>query len=409
MAYTRQYPNSITPQGTTTRGCLENDDKELKRVLDLISSTNGTQLSNTKRQCVMYGPTDSSGNPIFLTANGLHITIDGSDKPVILSFASGYSAIEGTVDILDAITSKINDAWTVPANGTYYLYIDKDINTGLISYGNTSSIDTYSKTSPSNPVLDQCWFNTIDMKMYHYNGSAWEYRQRVFVAKAVSTSSDVTITHYPMSSRVPIRLESAELAGNTTAVTPDASSNSTQVATTEFVKRACLDIKPPDSKPLDATLTAIAGLETSPDEMIYSTGKDTFSMTGITSLARSLLSQTSQYGMRNVIAANADNCGGIIDYGISTYFSSDSQYQNFVMFSNELLIQWGVSSSLTGDTNTITLPISYNSNKSFIPFVMAAGGDATTVFGVNWNTQSSFVVTKKYGSNSAAVWLTIGS
>ena len=405
MAYTRQYPNSITPQGTTTRGCLENDDKELKRVLDLLSNINGTKLSNTKRQCVMYGPTDSSGNPIFLTANGLDITIDGSDKPVILSFASGYSAIEGTVDILDAITSKTNGAWTVQANGTYYLYIDKDISTGLISYGNTSSIDTYSKTSPSNPVLDQCWFNTIDMKMYHYNGSAWEHRQRVFVAKAVSTSSDVTITYYPMSSRVPIRLESAELAGNTTAVTPDASSNSTQVATTEFVKRSCLN-----SQPLDATLTAIAGLETSSDKMIYSTGKDTFSLTGITPLARSLLSQTGQSGMRDVIAVNAGNCGGITDYSINDRndYSSDSQYKNYVKFSNGLLIQWGVSSTLTGDTNTITLPISYSSNKSFVPLVTAAGGNSTTVFGVDWNTSGSFLVTKKYGSNPAVVWLTIG-
>ena len=402
MSLTRQYPNNITPKGTTVRGCLENDDNEIKRLLGLLSYMN-IHFSGTKRQCVMYGPTDSSGNPIFLTANGLDITIDGSDKPVILSFASGYSAIEGTVDILDAITSKTNGAWTVPANGTYYLYIDKDISTGLISYGNTSSIDTYSKTSPSNPVLDQCWFNTIDMKMYHYNGSAWEHRQRVFVAKAVSTSSDVTITYYPMSSRVPIRLESAELAGNTTAVTPDASSNATQVATTEFVKRSCLD-----SQPLDATLTAIAGLETSSDKMIYSTGKDTFSLTGITSLARSLLSQTGQSGMRDVIAVNAGNCGGITDYSISTNFSSDSQYKNYVKFSNGLLIQWGVSSTLTGDTNTITLPISYSTNNSFVPFVMAASGDSTTVFGVNWNTSGRFVVTKKYGSNCVAIWITIG-
>lgn len=403
MALTRQYPNNITPKGTTVRGCLENDDNEIKRLLGLLPYTN-IHFSGTKRQCVMYGPTDYSGNPIFLTANGLDITIDGSDKPVILSFASGYSAIEGTVDILDAITSKTNGAWTVPANGTYYLYIDKDISTGLISYGNTSSIDTYSKTSPSNPVLDQCWFNTIDMKMYHYNGSAWEHRQRVFVAKAVSTSSDVTITYYPMSSRVPIRLESAELAGNTTAVTPDASSNETLVATTEFVKRACLN-----SQPLGATLTAIAGLETSSDEMIYSTGKDTFSLTGITSLARSLLSQTDQSGMRDVIAANADNCGGITDYSISTNFYGDFQYRNYVKFSNRLLIQWGISSTLTGDTNTITLPISYRTDKSFVPFVMDVSGNSATFYGVCWKTSGSFVVKKEYGSNSAAIWLTIGN
>lgn len=400
MAYTRQYPNSITPNGSTVRDCLENDDKELKRVLGLISDVGGLMLSDTKRQCVLYGSTDAAGNPNFLTVSGLNVSISGSTKPVIISFADGFSIMNGTVDLLDSITVDVSNAWTVPANGTYYLYIDKDISTGFISYGITSSIDTYSKTSPSNPVLDQCWFNTIDMKMYHYNGLAWEHRQRVFVAKAVSTSSDVTITYYPMSSRVPIRLELAE---NTTAVTPDASSNATQVATTEFVKRACLD-----SQPLDATLTAIARLETSSDKMIYSTGKDTFSLTGITPLARSLLSQTDQSDMRDVIAVNAGNCGGIIDYSISTNYSSDSQYKNYVRFSNGLLIQWGISSTLTGATNTITLPISYSTKNSFVPFVMATGGDSATVFSVSWNTSGGFVVTKESGSNCIAIWLTIG-
>ena len=38
MALSRLYPNSIVPNGSTVRGCLENDDKELKRVLELLST-----------------------------------------------------------------------------------------------------------------------------------------------------------------------------------------------------------------------------------------------------------------------------------------------------------------------------------------------------------------------------------
>ena len=201
MAYTRQYPNSITPQGTTTRGCLENDDKELKRVLGLLSDVGGLQLSGTKRQCVLYGSTDSSGNPNFLMASGLNVSIDGSSKPVILSFANGFSTTNGTLDTLDAITSAVSSAWTIPANSTYYLYIEKDMSTGLLSYGRTANEDTYSKAAPSSPVLDQCYFNTNEMKMYRYNGSAWEQKWRIFVAKAVSTNSAVTLTQYPMESK----------------------------------------------------------------------------------------------------------------------------------------------------------------------------------------------------------------
>ena len=217
MAYTRQYPNSITPNGSTTRSCLENDDKELKRVLGLISDVGGLMLSGTKRQCVLYGSTDSSGNPNFLTASGLNVSIDGSSKPVILSFANGFSATSGTLDTLDAITSAVSSAWTIPANSTYYLFIEKDMSTGLLSYGRTANEDTYSKSAPSSPVLDQCYFNTNEMKMYHYNGSAWEQKWRIFVAKAVSTDSTVTLTQYPMESKAFIRdnLESKNINAET--------------------------------------------------------------------------------------------------------------------------------------------------------------------------------------------------
>lgn len=247
MAYTRQYPNSITPQGTTTRGCLENDDKELKRVLDLLSNINGTQLSDTKRQCVLYGSTDTSGIPNFLTANGLNVSISGSTKPVIISFADGFSITNGTVDVLSPITVDIANAWTIPASSTYYLYVDKDISTGLLSYGITAKEDTYSSASPASPVLDQCYFNTVEMKMYHYNGSAWEQKLRVFVAKAVSTASAVTITPYNMTSRIPLSLLDPVLTGTPTAPTPDAATSNTQIATTEF------------SQPRDSVLTSLSG------------------------------------------------------------------------------------------------------------------------------------------------------
>lgn len=257
MAYTRQYPNSITPNSSTVRDCLENDDKELKRVLGLISGVGGLMLSGTKRQCVLYGSTDSSGNPNFLTASGLNVSINGSSKPVILSFANGFSTTSGTLDTLDAITSAVSSAWTIPANSTYYLYIEKDMSTGLLSYGRTANEDTYSKAAPSSPVLDQCYFNTNEMKMYHYNGSAWEQKWRIFVAKAVSTNSAVTLTHYPMISRIPIEYEvntaqminnldlssyaelaSPALTGIPTAPTAATENNNTQIATSAFVRAA---------------------------------------------------------------------------------------------------------------------------------------------------------------------------
>ena len=202
MAYTREYPNNITPLGSTTKECLTNDDLELKRILNLFSEIGGgLKLFGSKRQCVLYGETDSSGNPAYLAAAGLNVSIDGNTKPVILSFANGFSSTEGTLDVIDSITIKVSTAWTIPASGTYYLYIERDMSTNLISYGYTATADTYGKAAPSSPVLDQCYFNTNEMKMYRYNGSAWEQKLRIFVASVTTSATVATVTPYPMTSK----------------------------------------------------------------------------------------------------------------------------------------------------------------------------------------------------------------
>jgi hypothetical protein len=198
---TRLFPQNITPKGTNVEQGFKNDDNEIKRILDILSESGSLQLFGSKRQSILYGSTDSSGNPNFLVANGLNVTIDGSTKPIILAFANGFNSLAGTVDTLGKIDGTVNNAWTLPANGTYYLYVDKDINTGLLSYGYTATPDTYAKVAPTSPILDQCYFNVNEMKMYHYNGSAWEQNLRVFVGSVVTTDTAATVTIYPMTSK----------------------------------------------------------------------------------------------------------------------------------------------------------------------------------------------------------------
>lgn len=213
MAYSRDYPNSIIPKGSKVVECLQNDDKELKRILGILSDIGVMSLFGSKRQCVLHAATGTDGKPSYLTANGLNVAINGSTTPVIVTFAGGYNA-NGTVDKTDTIVDTVN-AWTMPANGTYYLYIDKDMSTGILSYGYTTIPDTYATTAPASPALDQCYFNTVDMMMYHYNSSAWEQKLRVFVAKAVTTYSAATLTMYPFTSRAtPSNLVQYDSDGN---------------------------------------------------------------------------------------------------------------------------------------------------------------------------------------------------
>ena len=84
-----------------------------------------------------------------------------------------------------------------------------------------------------------------------------------------------------------------------------------------------------DAQPLDATLTALAGLSTSADQMIYSTGSDTFAMTTMTSFARTLLddadSSTARTTLGLVIGTNVQAWNSTLDaVAGGTYTGDDS-------------------------------------------------------------------------------------
>lgn len=80
-----------------------------------------------------------------------------------------------------------------------------------------------------------------------------------------------------------------------------------------------------DAQPLDATLTALAGVTTAADQVIYSTGADTFAVASFTSYGRSLVASAAASNARTTLglgtiatqdASNVNITGGAID-GIS--------------------------------------------------------------------------------------------
>lgn len=76
--------------------------------------------------------------------------------------------------------------------------------------------------------------------------------------------------------------------------TPSGSISSTTV-------QAALNELDSEKQPVDATLTALAGVVTASDSLIYATGVDTFSTTTLTSTARTLLDDASVSDMRTTL------------------------------------------------------------------------------------------------------------
>lgn len=148
------------------------------------------------------------------------------------------------------------------------------------------------------------------------------------------------------------RLASPALSGTPTAPTAVQTTNSTQIATTAFVKAAVsalvgsapgtldalneiataigndpnfattLATQMAGKQPLDATLTAIAGLSTAADKIAYFTGNDTAGLATLTAFARTLLAAADAAATRTAMglgslatqAAGAVNItGGSID------------------------------------------------------------------------------------------------
>lgn len=119
------------------------------------------------------------------------------------------------------------------------------------------------------------------------------YRQATQEAPVSTTTKNATLTSQEIDGNfkslndeliTKAPLVSPGLSGVPTAPTAAAGTNTTQLATTAFVQTGLSS-----RQPLDTTLTALSGVSTTADQLIYSTASDTFSTTGITSFGRSII------------------------------------------------------------------------------------------------------------------------
>lgn len=194
MSYKEKHPLDITPQGDTVQDSIQKNRAEILEVakaVELKASGGGNTGGGVLRNRVLNGKVGNS-EWAFLIGDNLSVMIDGSQTPVLLSFADGYDD-NGSVDYVSTITNKTS-AWNLPSRSTSYLYIERSAS-GALSYGSTT-IEPVRQASAPKAEMDKMHYNTVADKMYLYNGVQWKSVLRIVVAIVVTDSTSVKSIKY---------------------------------------------------------------------------------------------------------------------------------------------------------------------------------------------------------------------
>lgn len=192
MAYKEKYPLDITPQGDTVQDSIKKNRDELLNVAQQMElKAGGGGGTGGLRNRVLSGKV-SNGEFSFLTGDNLSVMIDGSQTPVLLSFADGFNDY-GAVDYIQTINRK-QSAWSLPTNNTSYLYVERSASGGL-TYGSTTLEPMRQPNAPA-AATDKMYYNTTNEKMYVYTGTYWKEILRVVVAIAVTDATRVKSIKY---------------------------------------------------------------------------------------------------------------------------------------------------------------------------------------------------------------------
>ena len=204
MPYTEKYPLNPTPQGDSTKEAVLKNREEIKTIGNALSAQSKGGR-NGLRQRILYGK-NSGGKYSFLSGDGLSVIIDGSVIPVVLTLADGFNE-NGAKDYVETIDKKIS-AWTLPINTTSYLFVERN-NAGALSYGSATTKPVFSASLPSGIAINTHVFNTLEQKMYYYNGTEWKAVVRVFVAAVTTDATSVTKIEY-MNNAAAVEMTDAE-------------------------------------------------------------------------------------------------------------------------------------------------------------------------------------------------------
>lgn len=193
MNYAETYPLNVTPQGDSTRSAVEKNRKEILSLVAALNAQPSGAVGGSRQRVLSAAMLSGAWN--FLSSDGLAVIINGSVNPVIMSFADGCGE-NGNIDYIGVVRGKLS-AWSLPANNTSYLYVERS-DAGALTYGSTTIAPVEQDSAPSAGSNDAglSWFSTLESKMYVWTGSAWQHKVRLFVGTAKTDGSTVKSIFY---------------------------------------------------------------------------------------------------------------------------------------------------------------------------------------------------------------------
>jgi len=320
---------------------------------------------------ILVAPTAAVVNGRLLLP-GLSEGIDG--LPANPTAQVGLTAVNGAAttfmrsDAAPALDQSISPTWTgahifkVPftvrksAGTDPAVRVEENAGVYRLLMPPASIIGGYSALDPTSVVEGSIQFATgLDPVMRIHAGDNNELTLYSDSGIGISADADVDI-----SAAGTLSLASPALTGTPTAPTPAAGTNTTQVSTTAFVQTAIanlIDSSPgaldtlnelaaalgddpnfattvtnalAGKQPLDPTLTALAGVTTAADRLVYATGADAFAVTPFTAFGRGLVDDADA-------AAGRATLGVVIGTDVQAYDAGLAALASFN--TNGILVQ----------------------------------------------------------------------
>ncbi|HDS6021965.1 TPA: tail fiber protein [Escherichia coli] len=416
--------SSATNSDSETMAATPKAVKSVKELADTKAPIESPSLTGTPT-----APTAAQGTNSTQIANTAFV------KAAITALINGAP---GTLDTLKEIAAAINNDPNFSTTINNALALKAPL--ASPAFTGTPTVPTASQGTNSTQIANTAFVKAAITALI--NGAPGTLDTLKEIAAAINNDPNFSTTiNNALALKAP--LASPALTGIPTAPTAAQGTNNTQIATTAYVRAAISALvgSSPEAldtlnelaaalgndpnfattmtnalagkQPLDATLTALAGLATGANKLPYFTGTDTVSQTDLTSVGRDILAKTSTLAVIQYLGLREIGTSGekIPLLSTANTWSSQQTFKGKTAFSAAATFSAGIAGAIepekigdqTVDLNNLTISSDVGAIKYYYCPTFGGGANITNKpDGVNGNFLLRVESTRKVSASDYA-------